>query len=145
MDRTDLVRALRCNGDGIPEDETGLGCGDKFCKYRDVDGACDVVGMCHDAADEIARLTAELADMTAERDTLRKTVLSCIDNARINMEAIVADRDAWKARADEATEWADLFFKRVPTAEIWKSVRDGYSKWRGPVGQEGNNDHHDNP
>lgn len=58
----EIVRALRCND--APEEPDGMGCANKKCRYRDVDGACDIVSMCQDAADLIDSLTAQLAEAT---------------------------------------------------------------------------------
>ncbi|WP_312611343.1 hypothetical protein [Oscillibacter sp.] len=49
-----ITAALRCT-DALDTPD-GLGCANKKCKYRDVDGACDIVSMCFDAATLIDRL-----------------------------------------------------------------------------------------
>lgn len=54
MDYKKLIEALVCNDS---EDEAdNLGCSNQRCKYRDVDGACDIVKMCTDAAAAITKL-----------------------------------------------------------------------------------------
>lgn len=59
-----LIKGLRCDEGKTPEEGDGLGCANKKCKYRDVDGACDLVSMTLDAA---AAITA-LQDENAEKD-----------------------------------------------------------------------------
>lgn len=56
MNFNNLVKALTCNNSA--DEANNLGCGNKRCKYRDVDGACDIVGMCEDAAIVIKQLAA---------------------------------------------------------------------------------------
>lgn len=55
----ELLKALRCNEAPEYEDD-GIGCSNIKCKYRDVDGACDIVSMCKDAARHIESLRNEL-------------------------------------------------------------------------------------
>lgn len=43
-----------------PDAEDNLGCGDKRCKYRDVDGACNINNIEADAADVIEKLLQEV-------------------------------------------------------------------------------------
>ncbi|WP_294855641.1 hypothetical protein [uncultured Oscillibacter sp.] len=49
-----ITAALRCTD--APDTPDNLGCANKKCRYRDVDGACDIVSMCFDAASLIDRL-----------------------------------------------------------------------------------------
>lgn len=59
-----LITALQCSGDGIAEEADGLGCTNKKCKYRDVDGACDLISMTLDAVAAITALQSENAELT---------------------------------------------------------------------------------
>lgn len=54
MDYKKLIKALKCDGYGVGQD--GDGCTNKRCKYRDSDGACNIVSMCEDAATAITDL-----------------------------------------------------------------------------------------
>lgn len=63
MDYKKLIKALTCS---CAEDEPdNLGCKNRKCKYRDADGACNVVSMCEDAAIAIEKLIAKVE--TAEK------------------------------------------------------------------------------
>lgn len=75
MNADEIVRALRCSD--VPDEPDGMGCSNKKCRYRDVDGACDIVSMCNDAADKItelndfqnsqcAKLLARIAELEAQ-------------------------------------------------------------------------------
>lgn len=83
-----LVRALRCTGNGIEEDTAG--CANRKCKYRDVDGACNLTSMCEDAADVIDSLRKQLARVKAERDRL----LDRTHEAQVERDCARAERDA---------------------------------------------------
>ena len=84
----EIVRALRCND--APVEPDGMGCANKKCRYRDVDGACDIVSMCEDAAALIDSLTAQLAEVkrqaaeivsvTADRDAARERLCYTCNN-----------------------------------------------------------------
>lgn len=67
MDYKKLIKALKCDGYGVGQD--GDGCTNKRCKYRDSDGACNIVSMCEDAATAITDLLAraEAAEARAEK------------------------------------------------------------------------------
>lgn len=65
-----LVIALLCNGDNVAEEN--LGCRNKRCKYRDVDGACDIVGMCNDAAKAISDLLARAEKAESNLDAAQR-------------------------------------------------------------------------
>lgn len=56
MNLKELIKALTCNSS--TDEADNLGCSNKKCKYRDVDGACDITGMCEDAAIAIKQLAA---------------------------------------------------------------------------------------
>lgn len=79
MNFNNLVKALTCNNSADEADN--LGCGNKRCKYRDVDGACDIVGMCEDAAIAIKQLAAIMDILGDDYD---------LDRLR---ELVEADRD----------------------------------------------------
>lgn len=65
-----LVVALSCNGDNVAEEN--LGCGNKRCQYRDADGACDIVGMCNDAAKAISDLLARAEKAESNLDAAQR-------------------------------------------------------------------------
>ena len=65
-----LVIALLCNGDNVAEEN--LGCRNKRRKYRDVDGACDIVGMCNDAAKAISDLLARAEKAESNLDAAQR-------------------------------------------------------------------------
>ena len=44
MDYKRLIKALKCDGYGVGQDNDG--CANKRCGYRDSDGACNIVSMC---------------------------------------------------------------------------------------------------
>lgn len=52
-----VVKRLRCYG---MDAEDNFGCGDKRCKYRDVDGACNINSLEADAAEVIEKLLKEV-------------------------------------------------------------------------------------
>lgn len=52
-----VIKKLRCYG---TDAEDNFGCGDKRCKYRDVDGACNINNIEADAADVIEKLLKEI-------------------------------------------------------------------------------------
>jgi hypothetical protein len=52
-----VVKRLRCYG---TDAEDNFGCGDKRCKYRDVDGACNINSLEADAAEVIEKLLKEV-------------------------------------------------------------------------------------
>lgn len=67
MDYKKLIKALKCDGYGISQDMDG--CSNRRCKYRDADGACNLVRMCSDASTAITALLerAEAAEARAEK------------------------------------------------------------------------------
>ncbi len=67
MDYKKLIKALKCDGYGISQDMDG--CSNRRCKYRDTDGACNLVRMCSDASKAITDLLvrAEAAEARAEK------------------------------------------------------------------------------
>ena len=67
MDYKKLIKALKCDGSGIRQDVDG--CSNRRCKYRDADGACNLVRMCSDASTAITALLerAEAAEARAEK------------------------------------------------------------------------------
>lgn len=62
MDYKKLIKALKCDGYGISQDMDG--CSNRRCKYRDTDGACNIVSICLDASKAITDLLerAEVAE-----------------------------------------------------------------------------------
>lgn len=67
MDYKKLIKSLDCDGSGIRQDVDG--CSNRRCKYRDADGACNLVRMCSDASTAITDLLAraEAAEARAEK------------------------------------------------------------------------------
>lgn len=67
MDYKKLIKSLKCDGYGVGQD--GDGCTSKRCKYRDSDGACNIVSMCEDAEIAITDLLAraEAAEASCKR------------------------------------------------------------------------------
>lgn len=67
MDYKKLIKSLDCDGSGIRQDVDG--CSNRRCKYRDADGACNLVRMCSDASTAITALLerAEAAEARAEK------------------------------------------------------------------------------
>lgn len=67
MDYKKLIKSLDCDGSGIRQDVDG--CSNRRCKYRDADGACNLVRMCSDASTAITALLerAEAAEKRAEK------------------------------------------------------------------------------
>lgn len=67
MDYKKLIKSLDCDGSGIRQDVDG--CSNRRCKYRDADGACNLVRMCSDASTAITALLerAEAAEAMAEK------------------------------------------------------------------------------
>lgn len=67
MDYKKLIKALKCDGYGISQDMDG--CSSRRCKYRDTDGACNIVSICLDASKAITDLLerAEAAEKRAEK------------------------------------------------------------------------------
>ena len=57
MDYKKLIKVLKCDGYGISQDMDG--CSNRRCKYRDTDGACNIVSICEDAATAITDLLVE--------------------------------------------------------------------------------------
>lgn len=67
MEYKKLIKSLDCDGSGIRQDVDG--CSNRRCKYRDADGACNLVRMCSDASNAITDLLAraEAAEARAEK------------------------------------------------------------------------------
>lgn len=64
MDYKKLIKALKCDGYGISQDMDG--CSNRRCKYRDTDGACNIVSICLDASKAIIDLLSR-AEVTEAR------------------------------------------------------------------------------
>lgn len=88
LDRApEIIKALRCDGYGIGE-ESALGCTNKKCAYRDVDGACDIVSMDADAAALIEAQATQLSAVTAERDVARRVLWFSIETHTVDPRQI---------------------------------------------------------
>lgn len=81
MNLKELIKALTCNSS--TDEADNLGCSNKKCKYRDVDGACDTIGMCEDAAIAIKQLAAIMDTLSDDYDLdrLRELVEADRENA----------------------------------------------------------------
>lgn len=107
MNNDEIARALRCND--APDEADGMGCANKKCKYRDVDGACDIVSMCEDAADRIesqqiriSELEKQLSKSTKSRAELSETYNSLFDDAKqLQSQLASAERDIQLAAEGE--------------------------------------------
>lgn len=104
MDYKELIKALVCNNS---EDEPdNLGCSNQRCKYRDVDGACDIVKMCTDAAAAITKLLerAEKAESQLSKYSeygLEPCDYSVMKNIQRRIEDVELQRDMWANLAKE--------------------------------------------
>ena len=96
-----LIRSLRCDGGETPEEGDGLGCANKKCKYRDVDGACDLVSMTLDAAAAITALQSEngskdkeIVKLKLEKELMRQewdTLHAALSRMEAERDVAVAD------------------------------------------------------
>lgn len=77
MDLKKLIKALRCNGANVGQDNNG--CTNRKCKYIDADGACNIVSMCDDAATAIEELLARAEKAERERDAAIKWLKVSVD------------------------------------------------------------------
>ena len=116
MDYNKLIKALLCDGYGIGQNSDG--CSNKKCKYRDTDGACNIVSMCGDAAAAITDLldraeAAEhrLQEAEAQKDYCRKKCDVSDKNYQIEMER----RKAAEARAKKAERERDAAVADINT------------------------------
>ena len=72
MDYKKLIKSLDCDGSGIrPDDDGGS---NRRCKYRDADGACNLVRMCSDASTAITDLLARAEAADARCKAFEKMV-----------------------------------------------------------------------
>lgn len=123
METEKLIAALRCSE--APNESDNIGCANKKCNYRDIDGACNITSMCLDSADALERLTAENAEKAAEIERLKNSneVLRAErDELHKNNCGLITDRDRLQAELDAAVEfiaslredsdgdWGDLVF-----------------------------------
>ncbi len=103
MDYKELIKALVCNNS---EDEPdNLGCSNQQCKYRDVDGACDIVKMCADAA-AITKLLERADKAESQLSKYREHGLepcdySAMKNIQRRIEDVELQRDMWANLAKE--------------------------------------------
>lgn len=88
MDYKKLVKSLLCDGSGVGEDING--CANKKCRYRDSDGACNVVSMEQDAA-------VAINDLLAENQALRNAA-----------NGFKKQAEAAEARAEKAERKLDM-------------------------------------
>lgn len=109
MDHKKLIKALLCDGYGIAQDSDG--CGNKKCKYRDPDGACNIVSMCGDSATAITDLLAraEAAEARCKRlDEARERANEACAKWEYRAEKAEKERDAAYEAIKELTEEEDL-------------------------------------
>ena len=114
MDYKKLIKALKCDGYGVGQD--GDGCTNKRCKYRDSDGACNIVSMCEDAATAITDLLARAEAAEArvrELETSFRTEKcengpECAELGRARKRAEAAEARAEKAERERDAAVSDL-------------------------------------
>lgn len=101
-----LIKALLCDGSGIGQDSNG--CVNKKCKYRDSDGACNIVSMCEDAAGAITDLLARAEAAEAANSQLNGTVTTLMESNQKLAEELKAHMETDLAKAHEAlcADWA---------------------------------------
>lgn len=75
-----LKKALICSGD--PDEPDNMGCANKRCKYRNVDGACDIVSICWDAATALSALMTENAQLRAEAEGMRSNWYKSVETVK---------------------------------------------------------------
>ncbi len=89
MDYKKLIKVLKCDGYGISQDMDG--CSNRRCKYRDTDGACNIVSICEDAATAIT-------DLLVENQSLRNAA----NGFKARAEAAEARAEKAERERDEA-------------------------------------------
>jgi hypothetical protein len=98
MDYKKLIKALKCDGYGISQDMDG--CSSRRCKYRDTDGACNIVSICLDASKAITDLLerAEVAEARCKafekmvreyRDEIVPRYMEMAENAEMERDEAV--------------------------------------------------------
>lgn len=98
MDYKKLIKALKCDGYGISQDMDG--CSNRRCKYRDTDGACNIVSICLDASNAITDLLerAEAAEARCKafekmvreyRDEIVPRYMEMVENAEMERDEAV--------------------------------------------------------
>lgn len=88
MDYQKLIKALTCRY--APDELDNLGCGNKRCQYRDVDGACDMVSIEEDAAIAIKELLTENQALRNAANGFKKQ----LEAAEARAEKAERERDA---------------------------------------------------
>lgn len=73
MDYKKLIKALKCDGYGISQDMDG--CSNRRCKYRDTDGACNIVSICLDASKAISDLLERAEAAEAKERGLQEAII----------------------------------------------------------------------
>lgn len=128
MNFNNLVKALTCNNSADEADN--LGCGNKRCKYRDVDGACDIVGMCEDAAIAIKQLAAIMDTLgdDYDLDRLRELVEADRDGRCVVLPCKVGDKLFYEDEGEAIDEVVEKIVVDIETDGGIYSPRDiGYS------------------
>lgn len=105
-----ITAELRCTD--APDTPNGLGCANKKCRYRDVDGACDITSMCFDAANLIDRLNDFQNSQCAK-------LLSRITE----LEAQLAESQRRERAAVEVVRCKDCRWKDTVLCRASKSVK----------------------
>lgn len=109
-----------CNGNNVAEEN--LGCGNKSCQYRDVDGACDIVGMCSDAAKAIADLLARAELAEKKRDEYKPRA----EKAEKERDELAALCGKLITLCDQPQEWRAKLFRRIQRNMIGDYMGSGY-------------------
>lgn len=137
MDYQKLIKALTCRY--APDELDNLGCGNKRCQYRDVDGACDMVSIEEDAAIAIKELLTENQALRNAANGFKKQ----LESAEARAEKAERERDyaikQLKIAADEnggcwGCKWFDDMTEKCTNPEGMVScstVTNNMWEWRG--------------
>lgn len=114
MDYKKLIKALKCDGYSISQDMDG--CSNRRCKYRDTDGACNIVSMCLDASKAITDLLAraEAAEKRAE-------------NAERERDAAIFDLERAEEAAEETYILINSKIQPVFDYSVYTAIHDSVS------------------
>lgn len=88
MDYQKLIKAFTCRY--AADELDNLGCGNKRCQYRDVDGACDMVSIEEDAAIAIKELLTENQALRNAANGFKRQ----LEAAEARVEKAERERDA---------------------------------------------------
>lgn len=149
MDYKKLIKALKCDGYGISQDMDG--CGSRRCKYRDTDGACNIVSICLDASKAITDLLerAEVAEARCKafekmvreyRDEIVPRYMEMAENAEMERDAAVKELNEVAEAVDGLSDFIDEQVHPLVSYDIYTALRENAdaisvwqyeSEWRG--------------